>query len=228
VKILLIDDDLVFAAMIAEYLESENIACECAETPDQGLRRALAGEHDAVILDVMMPGMNGLDLLRQLRRESDLPVLMLTARGDGVDRVVGLEVGADDYIPKPVYPRELVARLNAVLRRGRAERERDKQLSEIVVGSLRMSIPQRECFLGGQRVTLTMGEFDLLRSLARQAGIVVSRDELSRTVLGRPWEAYDRSIDVHVSNLRHKLEASREGIEIETVRGIGYRLVSPP
>jgi two-component system OmpR family response regulator len=208
--------------MMAEYLSTEGIACARASDPFDGLERALSGGFDAVVLDVMMPQLDGRELLRRLRRETALPVLMLTAKGDDIDRVVGLELGADDYLAKPVYPRELVARLRAVLRRVQSPPPTVK--SEITYGALRIAPARRESWLGDRPLQLTSSEFDLMMELVRQPGDVSSKDELSERALGRPREAYDRSVDVHVSNLRQKFSLAGGGVEIETVRAIGYRL----
>jgi DNA-binding response OmpR family regulator len=193
VRILLIDDDDDFTAMMAEYLATEGFACERATDPQEGLQSALSGQFDAAVLDVMMPQLDGMELLRRLRRESALPVLMLTAKGDSVDRVVGLELGADDYLPKPVYPRELVARLRAVLRRVQSEPAPPAAKSELTVGPLRIAPAQRECWVGEQTLSPTSTEFDMLLQLAHHPGEVVSKDELSERVLRRPREPYDRS-----------------------------------
>jgi two-component system OmpR family response regulator len=222
-RVLLIDDDEAFTAMMSEYLVGDGIESERANEPERGLAFALSGRFDAVVLDVMMPRLDGLELLRKLRRESALPVIMLTARGDNIDRVIGLELGADDYLPKPCYPRELVARLHAVLRRSHAPAQ--QTVNERRFGPLRISAARHECFIGEQRLDLTVSEFDLLDQLARRLGEVVSKDELSEIALHRPREPYDRSVDVHVSNLRKKLADVGGGkLEIETVRAIGYRL----
>jgi two-component system OmpR family response regulator len=227
-RILLIDDDDAFTAMMAEYLASEGFDCERAGDPLDGLERARSGGFDAAVLDVMMPQLDGMELLRRLRRESAMPVLMLTAKGDSIDRVVGLELGADDYLPKPVYPRELVARLRAVLRRVQSDPSAAAAAKpELVVGPLRIAPAQRECWLGEQGLSLTGTEFDMLVQLAHRPGEVVTKDELSERVLRRPRETYDRSVDVHISNLRQKLGAAGGGIEIETSRAIGYRLRPP-
>jgi two-component system, OmpR family, response regulator len=222
-RVLLIDDDEAFTAMMSEYLVGDGIESERANEPERGLALALSGRFDAVVLDVMMPRLDGLELLRKLRRESALPVIMLTARGDNIDRVIGLELGADDYLPKPCYPRELVARLHAVLRRSHAPAQ--QTVNERLFGPLRIYAARHECFIGEQRLDLTVSEFDLLDQLARRLGEVVSKDELSEIALHRPREPYDRSVDVHVSNLRKKLADVGGGkLEIETVRAIGYRL----
>jgi DNA-binding response OmpR family regulator len=222
VRVLLIDDDSAFTALLAEYLVGDGFACERAGDPVDGLERALTERFDAVILDVMMPRMDGMELLRRLRRELALPVLMLTARGDSIDRIVGLELGADDYVPKPVHPRELAARLRAVLRRQRAEPAGAAR--DVSVGPLRLAPASRESWLADKALILTVSEFDLLLLLARRPGEVVTKDELFERALRRPREPYDRSVDVHVSNLRQKLGAFGGGVEIETARAIGYRL----
>lgn len=226
-RILLIDDDDAFTAMMAEYLESEGFTCERTHDPLDGLERALSGAYDAAVLDVMMPQLDGMELLRRLRRESALPVVMLTAKGDSIDRVVGLELGADDYLPKPVYPRELVARLRAVLRRVQSEPPAALEKGELVIGPLRIAPSKREAWLGEHPLALTSTEFDLLLQLAKAPGDAITKDELSERALRRPREPYDRSVDVHISNLRQKLGAAGGGVEIETVRAIGYRLRPP-
>jgi two-component system OmpR family response regulator len=223
-RILLIDDDAAFTAMMAEYLAGEDFDCERTSDPEAGLELALSGRFNAAVLDVMMPGLDGMELLRRLRRQSKLPVLMLTARGDSIDRVGGLELGADDYLPKPCYPRELVARLRAVLRRGQAEAPPDSEKSDRRFGTLTISPARRESAIGDKPLDLTASEFDLLDQLSRRPGEVVTKDELSERALRRPREPYDRSVDVHISNLRQKLASAGDGLEIETVRAIGYRL----
>ena len=213
--------------MMAEYLSGEGFDCERTSDPEDGLAMALSGRFNAAVLDVMMPGLDGIELLRRLRRQSALPVVMLTAKGDSIDRVGGLELGADDYLPKPCYPRELVARLRAVLRRGQGEAPPDTERSERRVGSLVISPARRESFIGERPLDLTASEFDLLEQLSRNPGEVATKDELSERALRRPREPYDRSVDVHISNLRQKLAAAGGGLEIETVRAIGYRLRLP-
>ena len=224
VRVLLIDDDSAFTALLAEYLIGDGFACERANNPVEGLERALTERFDAIVLDVMMPQMDGMEVLRRLRRETALPVLMLTAKGDSIDRIVGLELGADDYVPKPVHPRELAARLRAVLRRQSAEPQ--GSVRDIMVGRLRLAPASRESWLGSEALPLTVSEFDLLLLLARRPGEVVTKDELFERALRRPREPYDRSVDVHVSNLRQKLTAAGGGVEIETARALGYRLRS--
>ncbi len=221
--ILLVDDDLDLSALVREYLESEGFAVETVSNGVDGAKRALSGEHEAVILDVMLPRMNGIDVLREIRRSSQIPVLMLTARGDQIDRVVGLELGADDYVAKPYYPRELVARLRAVLRRNGALEQ--ATTDPIVIGDLEVQVAARRASWQEALLELTASEFNLLVVLARAGDDVATKDALSQHGLGRKRQSYDRSVDVHVSNLRLKLEAGSEGsIAIETIRGVGYRL----
>ena len=221
-RVLLIDDDAAFTALLAEYLVGDGFACETASNPVEGLERALTERFDAIILDVMMPQMDGMEVLRRLRRETALPVLMLTAKGDSIDRIVGLELGADDYVPKPVHPRELAARLRNVLKRQTSDAPAPAR--EIRVGPLRLAPSSREAWVSEAALALTVSEFDLLLVLARRPGEVVTKDELFERALRRPREPYDRSVDVHVSNLRQKLGAAGGGIEIETARALGYRL----
>lgn len=228
-RILLIDDDDAFTAMMAEFLTGEDFDCARTSDAEQGLALALSGRFDAAVVDVMMPRLDGLELLRRLRRETEMPVLMLTARGDSIDRVSGLELGADDYLPKPCYPRELVARLRAVLRRtkaggGEAGRAGDARRGERQVGPLRIIPARRECLIGERSLELTASEFELLYQLACRPDEVLTKDELSERALRRTREPYDRSVDVHISNLRQKLAGAGRAPEIETVRAIGYRL----
>lgn len=225
-KILLVDDDADLSAMLCEYLESEGFAVECAINGVDGVARALSGEHDAMILDIMMPRMNGIEVLRELRRTSQLPVLMLTAKGDQVDRVIGLELGADDYLAKPAFPRELVARLRAIMRR---TPRKDQVADPLELGPLLVQVAARRVAWHGAPVELTATEFNLLVLLARAGDDVATKDDLSLQGLGRTRQSYDRSVDVHVSNLRLKLEAASGGaMGVETVRGVGYRLLVLP
>jgi len=209
---------------MAEYLAGEEVDCEWTDDPEKGLALALSGRFDAAVLDVMMPKLDGLELLRRLRRHNALPVLMLSARGEGIDRVGGLELGADDYLPKPCYPRELLARLHAVLRRAQTPDPRAQEETERRVGALTISLARRECLVGERSLDLTASEFSFLDQLSRNPGHVLSKDELSERVLRRAREPYDRSVDTHISNLRQKLGAAGAGCTIETVRSIGYRL----
>ncbi len=222
--VLLVDDDPALSGLLTEYLAGEGIKTTAAFNGPDGAAAALSGQYDAIILDIMLPGMNGNDVLRRIRQTSSIPVIMLTAKGGDVDRVVGLEMGADDYMAKPYFPRELVARLRAVLRR---QRDTTTPVSNQTLrgGPMELSPGKREVLWDGQRFDLTTSEFDLLEALLRAGDLVCSKEELSLKVLGRPREVYDRSVDVHVSNLRKKLAtATTDKAEIETVRGYGYRL----
>jgi len=228
-QLLLIDDDLELCDLLQEYLSAEGFVVEAVHTAPQGLERARSTEHALVILDVMLPGASGFEVLRQLRQESSIPVLMLTARGDDVDRIVGLEMGADDYLAKPFNPRELVARIRAIQRRTTERTETSAAPSELLtLGDLQLDLGARCLTRSGSQIALTAVEFSLIETLLRHAGQVVSREELVRSVLGRRLTPYDRSIDVHMSSLRKKLGPAPEGQErIKTIRGLGYQLVLP-
>lgn len=221
--ILLIDDDLELGEMLGEYLRGEGYATSVVTNGLDGVEAALSGKHAVVILDVMLPGLGGVEVLRRIRQHSQIPVIMLTAKGDQVDRVVGLEMGADDYLPKPCYPRELVARLRAILRRAaQGEQGADQVLTR---DRLRLWPALRRAEWDGRPLDLTVSEFNLLEVLLAGGDRVLTKDQLSERVLGRRRQPYDRSVDVHVSNLRQKLHAlAGEAIVIETVRGVGYHL----
>jgi two-component system response regulator CpxR len=223
VRVLLIDDDVELCELVSEYLDGEGFEVETLYDGDKGLARAQEGAHDLVILDVMLPALSGFEVLRRLREISSVPVLMLTARGDEVDRIVGLEMGADDYLPKPFNPRELAARMRAVLRRTAAEPAIGDRM---VVDDLVIDLAARSVNVGETELQLTGVEFNLLEALVRSAGTVVSRDDLSRAALFRRASAFDRSLDVHLSNLRRKLGPSADGGErIKTIRGVGYQYI---
>jgi two-component system, OmpR family, response regulator len=224
-KVLLVDDDVDLSTMLKEFLEHEGFAVDVVHDGESGVRLALAGDYAIAVLDVMMPGISGIEALRRIRAGSRMPVLMLTARGDDVDRVIGLELGADDYVPKPCTPRELVARVRAILRRAAPETTPETQ-SAILAGRLRVWSEKRRAEWDGLPMDLTSTEFNLLEVLARHVGSVVSKTALSEQGLGRTLARYDRSIDVHVSNLRQKLGQLPDGRSwIQTVRGIGYQLI---
>ncbi len=221
--ILLVDDDPALSELLTEYLAGEGIRTTAAFNGLDGEKAALSGSFDAVILDVMLPGIDGNEVLRRIRKTSNVPVIMLTAKGGDVDRVVGLEMGADDYVPKPYFPRELLARLRAVLRR--QGDVKPSQRTSLALGGLELSSGKREALWNGSSFDLTTSEFDLLEQLMLGGENVSTKEALSLKVLGRAREAYDRSVDVHVSNLRKKLAACSLGlIEIETIRSVGYRL----
>lgn len=223
-RLLVIDDDRELNEMLAEYLGAEGFMLSFRTDGNGGLEAARTGDFDAVVLDVMLPGMDGFSVLRELRRESDVPVLMLTARGDDTDTVVGLEIGADDYLPKPFNPRVLIARLRALLRRGH-EVGRGPP-GRLAVGDVVLDEGSREVTRAHDTVELTGAEFNVLRVLLQHAGQVVSKDAICREALGRPLQALDRSVDMHVSNLRRKLGPATDGSSrIRTVRGSGYQYV---
>lgn len=228
-RVLVVDDDVELCDLVKEFLGPEGLQVEAVHNGNRGLERALTGEHALVVLDVMLPGMNGLDVLRKLRASSTVPVLLLTARGQDVDRIVGLELGADDYLPKPFNPRELVARIRAILRRTRSETgERQAPQTTVRVGDVELNPATRTVLRKGEAVDVTAVEFNLLDVLLREAGRVVTRDELAKIALGRMFSPYDRSIDMHISKLRKKLgEDGRGGERIKTVRGVGYIYAAP-
>ncbi|CUU24842.1 DNA-binding response regulator [Duffyella gerundensis] len=224
-KILLVDDDLELGTLLSEYLIGEGFDATLVLTGSAGVAGALSGHYTAMILDIMLPDMSGIDVLRQVRQKSRLPVIMLTAKGDNIDRVIGLEMGADDYMPKPCYPRELVARLRAVLRRIEEQAPVPDRKEVIRWGELTLNPATRMTEWQQKPFDLTASEFNLLDLLLRAPDRVVSKDELSEKGLGRPREAYDRSVDVHISNIRQKLSAlTADHVTIETVRSIGYRI----
>jgi len=224
-RVLIIDDDRELCELLVEYLGGEGFEVDAAHDGKAGAARALAGEHDLVVLDVMLPGLNGLEALRQIREASSVPVVMLTARGEEVDRIIGLEIGADDYLPKPFNPRELAARMRAVLRRAGGG-QGEVADTAIAVADVRLDPGARAVTRSGDPIDLTGIEFELLVVLLRAAGRVVTRDELSRTALGRRANSFDRSLDVHLSNLRRKLgPLPGGGDRIKTVRGVGYQYV---
>lgn len=231
-RILVIDDDAELCELLGEYLGQEGFVVESVNEGVAGLERTLSGAHALVVLDVMLPEMNGFDVLRRIRERSKVPVLMLTARGDDVDRIVGLEMGADDYLPKPFNPRELVARIRAVMRRAAASEvspESPDRPECMRVGDVELSPQTRVVRRGGEVVELTSVEFSLLEVLLRSAGAVVSREELSGSALGRKLSAYDRSVDVHMSSLRRKLGHRVGEMErIKNIRGVGYMYVRTP
>lgn len=227
-RLLLVDDDRELAAMLLDYLGPEGFATEWAGDGESALRRLQEAEFDLVVLDVMMPGLGGFDVLRRIRAEGELPVLMLTARGDDVDRIVGLELGADDYLPKPFNPRELCARIRAILRRTQASVEAAASGGPITAAGIELDPAKRHVCVGERTLRLTGTEFEILRILMASAGEVVSKERLSREVLGRRLMPYDRSIDTHISNLRGKLAGpDRDANPIRNIRGVGYVLVEP-
>jgi two-component system, OmpR family, response regulator len=222
-QVLLADDDVELAGMLKEYLEREGFGVATVHDGEAAARLALSGGYQIVVLDVMMPKLDGIEALRQIRQTSRVPVVMLTARGDDVDRIVGLELGADDYVPKPCTPRELVARLRAILRRAQGgSNVRGANGRPLEIGALSLWPEKRRAQWRGRELALTSIEFNVLEVLMRNAGRVVSKHELSEQALGRPLARFDRSIDVHLSAIRQKLgDGARM---IRTVRGLGYHL----
>ena len=229
-RILVIDDDVELCSLVSEYLQPEGFQVESVHDGERGLERALSGDHLLIVLDVMLPKINGFEVLRRIRRTSRIPVLLLTARGEDVDRIVGLEIGADDYLPKPFNPRELVARIRAILRRTRSpEFGRDAAVPEVLrVGDVELDPATRTVRQAGKAVDLTSVEFNLLQVLLREAGRVVTREDLASSVLSRKFSPFDRSIDMHVSKVRKKLGDSDGGADrIKTIRGVGYIFTRP-
>lgn len=223
-KVLLVDDDVELAEMMQDYLTREGFSVETVHNGQQGLERALNGSFSIVVLDVMMPRMGGVEVLNQIRQRSRLPVLMLTARGDESDRIIGLELGADDYVPKPCSARELTARIRAILRRAQGAVTESPQ--PLIVGDLTLWPETRLARWRGNTLDLTSTEFNLLEVLTRNAGRTVSKKELSEKGLGRPLEKFDRSIEVHLSRIREKLGPSNDGRScIQTVFRQGYQLI---
>jgi two-component system response regulator CpxR len=222
-SILLVDDDRELDLMLTEYLSAEPFSIVTAVDGTEALDLLNKETFDLVILDVMLPSLNGFDVLRRLRQALTVPVIMLTARGEDIDRILGLELGADDYLPKPFNPKELVARIHAVLRRTARSMEYPNQT--VTVGSLHLHSATLEATVDGRTVRLTGTEFRVLEMLMRGAGQAQSREVLTERILGRTLSAYDRSIDTHISNLRRKLVDERgRGIEIRNIRGAGYLL----
>ena len=222
-RVLIVDDDVQLCRLLAERLETEGFSIEAVHDGMRGLERALSLEHALVVLDLMLPGMSGLDVLRRLRAKSPIPVLILTARGEDIDRILGLEIGADDYVPKPFNPRELIARIRAILRRSSSTAASSGPL---VNGDIRLDPQSREASFKDIPLNLTSVEFTLLEMLLRQAGHVVTREQLTESALGRKLGPFDRVIDVHVSNIRKKLGPSENGQRIKSIRGSGYLLVA--
>jgi DNA-binding response OmpR family regulator len=227
-RILLADDDVELSEMLTQYLGAEGFTIDAAHDGETALAKAQAGNYDLVILDVMMPRMNGLDVLRALRLKSLIPVLMLTARGEDVDSIVGLELGADDYLAKPCNPRVLVARVRAILRRTEAAGPAGGEAQNLALGDVEIHMGTRSVLCRGQPVAMTSTEYSVLEILMSEAGHVVSKANLSERALGRKLTRYDRSLDMHVSSLRKKLGPLDDGQErIKTVRGIGYQYTRP-
>lgn len=229
-RILVVDDDVELCELVAEYLAPDGFQVAGVHNGIQGVERALSGEFALVVLDLMLPGIEGYEVLRRIRSRSSIPVIMLSARGEDSDRIRGLETGADDYVPKPFNPRELAARIHAVLRRASARAAGISRPTpgRVVLGDVTLDVGARSVRSGDREVDCTSVEFDLLEVFLKTPGRVIPREELARTVLGRELGPLDRSIDVHVSNLRRKLGPLRDGGErIKTIRSAGYLYVTP-
>lgn len=227
--LLLIDDDRELGELLVEFLASEGYTLELAFSGEEGLRKLAENQYRLILLDVMMPGMSGLDVLREMRHNNTVPVLMLTAKGDELDKVLGLELGADDYLPKPYSHRELVARIRALLRRVEMDNQRPGPAVQPVLALGRITLDTRvyQALVDGQDLELTQTEFKVLQTLMERAGQVVTKNELYQNVLGRALEPYDRSIDMHVSNVRKKILGYVDAYKpIKTLRGVGYQFVA--
>jgi len=216
-KILIVDDDVELCELLAEYLGAEKFEIESVHNGVEGAQRALSEDFSIIILDIMLPGINGLEALKQIRSSKDTPVIMLTAKGEDIDRIIGLEIGADDYLPKPYNPRELLARIKAILRRSGSETKATKD--EITNGDLTLDRGKLVAFYKDEDKGLTGAEFNVLEILTKNAGNVVKREEIAKEVLGRSLSPFDRSIDVHISNIRKKIGKNEI---IKNVRGVGY------
>lgn len=224
-KVLLVDDDVELVGMLGDYLNGEGFDVKGVHDGEAGITEALSGQYAIAVLDVMMPGKSGIEVLGRIRAESIMPVLMLTAKGDDTDRIVGLELGADDYVPKPCTPRELTARIRAILRRS-GTAAAGIHGAPLSVGVVTLWPDQRRAECSGRVLELTSTEFNLLELLVRSAGNVVSKTELSEQGLGRPLSRFDRSIDVHLSSIRHKLDSLPDGrSHIQTVFRKGYQFI---
>ncbi|AZD16350.1 response regulator transcription factor [Pseudomonas chlororaphis] len=223
--VLLVDDDQELTGMLIQYLEREGFAATAVHSGEEGEAQALSGGYDIVVLDVMLPRLSGIEVLRRIRASSQIPVVLLTARGDNIDKITGLELGADDYVPKPSSPGELVARLRAIMRRVQPAEPPTKEV--IRTGTLALWPGKRQAQWQGSELELTSTEFSLLEELARCAGQVVSKQDLSLKALGRPLTRYDRRIDVHISSIRQKLGPRPDTKAwIQSVRGLGYLLIA--
>ena len=222
-RVLLVDDDQELGHMLSDFLAADRLHVTVCNTGEDGVEKFAADDFDLLILDIMLPGMSGLDVLKKIRQRSRVPIIMLTARGDDIDRIIGLEFGADDYLPKPFNPRELLARIKAILRRAQPQ-ENDKRHWRL--GGIELDTRTHRAGVDGNPMQLTGSEFEILKSLLETPGEVVSKEQLSERALGRRLLPYDRSIDTHVSNLRGKLErAGNKNETIQNQRGVGYLLI---
>ena len=227
--LLLIEDDAEISELLVTLLSNEGFDITCSFDGDDGLYKASTNDFDLLILDIMLPGRDGLEVLRELRKTKNTPVLMLTARGDEIDRIVGFEMGADDYLPKPFNPRELVARIKAILRRVGLDRSAPATTQELILrnGDIEVKPQRHQAFLAGNEVELTNAEFNILVELLSHPGEVINKSDLTQRALGRKLTLYDRAIDMHVSNLRKKLgNITKDQPYIKTIRGVGYLIIS--
>jgi two-component system response regulator CpxR len=224
--VLIADDDIELCELLCQYLQTEGFTVSAVHNGQEVITAFKNKTFDLLILDVMLPQLTGFEVLRELRKNSKVPVLMLTARGDDIDRIIGLEMGADDYLPKPCNPRELVARMRAILRR--TQQSHDTPAEILTVGNISLDLGKHIAHLEGQELFITSTEFNILAMLLRNAGKVVSKEELNEKALGRKLTAFDRSMDMHVSNIRKKLGPHANGkTRIKTIRGIGYQYILP-
>ncbi|MEZ7892658.1 MAG: response regulator transcription factor [Candidatus Wallbacteria bacterium] len=225
-KLLIIDDDIALCELLTEYFSSEGFQITAVHDGNSGVKTALSEEFDIIVLDVMLPELNGFEVLRSIRSKIDLPIIMLTAKGDDIDRIIGLEMGADDYLAKPFNPRELIARIRAIFRRTKSEKEElsTKNLSKkIIIGDIEMNISARVVKVNDEKIDITSIEFKILEYFLKNAGRLIPREELSSAALERELLPNDRTIDVHVSKLRKKLGNYNNGMErIKTIRSVGY------
>lgn len=228
VNVLIVDDDEQFAGLVAEFLAAEGgFSVTMRHDGVAGVSAAVNERFDVIVLDVGLPGLNGFEALRRIRQKVATPVVMLTARGDDIDRILGLEIGADDYVPKPCNLRELVARIRAIMRRSSAAQDGAGTHDRVLIGDMRMEPGSQSVFVGGELLPLTGAEYLVLEALTRSAGQVVDKDSIARHALGRRLMPYDRSVDVHIGNLRRKLGPLGDGRQrIKTVRGRGYLYVT--
>jgi two-component system response regulator CpxR len=230
-RLLVVDDDRDLCRLVAQYLEPEGFTLSVVHTGGEGIKSAVEGNHELIVLDIMLPDRKGFDVLREIRNRVRTPVLMLTAKGDEFDRVLGLELGADDYLPKPFSPRELIARISAILRRSEWLSESSATSRPPVIRSadIELDLAARTVSKAGPPLKVTSAEFDLLRIFFEAPGQVLTRESLVKNVLDRKFSPFDRSIDLHISNLRRKLGPQKDGGErIRSVRGIGYLYSWPP
>jgi two-component system response regulator CpxR len=222
-KILIVDDDIELTGMLSEYLITEGFETDISLDGSEGAEQAIHGGYSLTVLDVLLPDVNGFEVLRRIRAQSQIPVVMLTARAQDMDRIVGLEIGADDYVRKPFVPRELVARVRAILRRAEGRPKSQQPVAVLKVGDLQLDQRARVAHRGPHTIRLTSVEFELLHMLLSSPGRVVSRDDMSRAALGREYSLFDRSVDNHMSVLRRKLGKGAKGLDrIQSVRNIGY------